>query len=290
MKPMLACKITLMEEVNFPVLCTPKIDGIRCVTLAGGAPKSRTLKDIPNLHIREEIKGYGVEGLDGEIWIPGAETFGDVSSCVMRVKGQPDFEYIVFDNWKLLNKPYHERVASLNNIPKPTPPWLKILQPVTVTDGEGFMRYWNDCVDKEYEGVIARSRGGVYKYGRSTIGEQLLMKYKHFEDDEAEIIGFEEQMTNTNPKVTNALGRSQRSSAKAGKVPAGKLGKFKCRNLKTGIEFEVGTGYSDKQRIEYWQNRQVYVGYTLKYRYQPHGVKLKPRFPTFLGFRHKDDM
>jgi DNA ligase-1 len=290
MKPMLAVKISHPKYIAFPVMCTPKIDGIRCVTLVRGAPKSRTLKDIPNEHIRDSILEYGVEGLDGEIWIPGAETFGDVSSKVMKKKGTPVFEYIVFDVWNDPGESYCNRAASLSNLPKPTPPWLKILQPVTVIDEEGFITYWNDCVDKGYEGVIAREAGGIYKYGRSTLGEGLLMKYKNFEDAEAEIIGFEEQMTNTNPKVKNNLGESQRSSAKAGKKPAGKLGKFKCRDLSSGIEFEVGTGYSDKQRVDFWRNKQVYVGMVLKYRYQPHGVKLKPRFPSFIGFRHRDDM
>ena len=150
------------------------------------------------------------------------------------------------------------------------------------------MKFWDKCAGRGYEGAIFRDPKGGYKFGRSTRG--MMAKLKMFQDDEAEIIGFQEQMSNQNPAKKNALGRTERSTAKAGKVPAGKLGKFECRDLKSGIEFEVGTGFTDKQRKDYWRDRQVYVGMILKYKHQPSGALAKPRFPGFLGFRSKDDM
>jgi DNA ligase-1 len=153
------------------------------------------------------------------------------------------------------------------------------------------MKYWNKCANNRYEGVIARQNLRYYN-GRSSARRQEMGKYKNFQDDEAEIIGFEEMNTNTNPKVTNAHGRSERGSAKAGKVPNGHLGKWLCRDLKTGIEFGCGTmkGVTKQKRKEFWDNRQIYIGYIIKYKHQPSGETAKPRFPVFLGFRHKDDM
>jgi DNA ligase-1 len=158
-------------------------------------------------------------------------------------------------------------------------------------DPKGFMSYWNNCVDKGFEGVMART-DAPYKHGRSTGREQGMGKYKNFQDDEAEIIGFEEMCTNTNPKKTNLHGRSERSSAKAGKVPNGHLGKFLARDLKTGIEFSCGTmlGVKLTDRKKMWDNRQIHLGGIFKYKHQPSGETAKPRFPVFLGFRHKDDM
>jgi DNA ligase-1 len=208
----------------------------------------------------------------------------------MKESGEPDFIYYVFDLYQHQGY-YQERVVDLDKIPKPRPACIKLLKPTIVYDAEGFMKYWNKCVNDGFEGVIAR-RGTVYFNGRSTSTVGGMGKYKHFQDDEAEIIGFEEMCTNTNPKKTNAHGRSERGSAKAGKVPNGRMGKWLCRDLKTGIEFSCGTmlGVTLKQRKEWWDNRQIYIGWIIKYKHQPSGETAKPRFPVFLGFRHKDDI
>ena len=277
-------------DVRYPVLCTPKIDGVRGVTYPNGTPMSYQLKKIPNLHIRKTLEKYGVEGLDGELAIKGAKTFGESSGPIMKEKGEPDFIYYVFDLYQHQGF-YGERAEELDNIPKPRPPCIKLVKPTLVYDAKGFMKYWNKCVDDGFEGVIAR-QGTVYFHGRSNKTVGGMGKYKNFQDDEAEIIGYVEMCTNTNPKTINAHGRSQRSSAKAGKVPNGHLGKWLCRDLKTGIEFSCGTmlGVTKKQRKEWWDNRQIYMGWIIKYKHQPSGPTAKPRFPTFLGFRHKDDM
>jgi DNA ligase-1 len=276
--------------LTFPTLCTPKIDGIRCVTYKGGTPMSYSLKKIPNLHIRKVLEEYGVSGMDGELHIRGAKTFGESSGPIMKVEGEPDFIYSVFDMYDGQGS-YCSRVKQLSELPKPRPPCIEIVKPTLVYDAEGFMKYWNKCANNGYEGVIARLSLPYY-HGRSSATRQEMGKYKNFQDDEAEIIGFEEMNTNTNPKVTNAHGRSERGSAKAGKVPNGHLGKWLCRDLKTGIKFGCGTmkGVTKKKRKEFWDNRQIYLGYIIKYKHQPSGETEKPRFPVFLGFRHKDDM
>jgi DNA ligase-1 len=290
-KPMKPFTINdIHRDVAYPCWCTPKIDGVRGVTYPGGTPMSYQLKKIPNLHIRKTLEEYGVEGMDGELAIKGAKTFGESSGPIMRVKGEPDFIYYVFDMYQHEGL-YLERIGEMGRLPKPRPPCIKLIKPVYVADAEGFMKFWNKCVDDGFEGVIARQQA-VYLKGRSTQTVGGMGKYKNFQDDEAEIIGFEEMCTNTNPKKINAHGRSERGSAKAGKVPNGHMGKWLCRDLKTGIEFSCGTmkGVKMPQRKEFWDNRQIYIGWIIKYKHQPSGPTAKPRFPTFLGFRHKDDM
>ena len=291
MKPMKPYTINDVEkDIQYPSLCTPKIDGIRCVTKGGGAPKAYSLKPIPNLHIQSELEKYGVPGMDGELWVVGAKTFGDSSGPIMRMRGEPDFVYFVFDRYDQVGG-YVDRVVSLDALPRPRPPWLRLIKPAKVMDAKGFMSYWNKCVDDGWEGVIARNDTS-YKFGLSTKKENGMGKYKHFQDDEAEVIGFKEMCTNTNPKITNLHGRSERGSSKAGKVPNGHMGKWLCRDLKTNIEFSCGTmlGVKIGQRKEFWDNKHMYLGGIIKYKHQPSGETAKPRFPVFLGFRHKDDM
>jgi DNA ligase-1 len=75
-----------------------------------------------------------------------------------------------------------------------------------------------------HEGVMIRSLGGPYKQGRSTEREGYLLKLKQFKDSEAIVLGSYEQMHNENEAKTNALGHTERSTEKAGMVPAGVLG------------------------------------------------------------------
>jgi len=53
-KPMLAGKCTNKNNIKYPVLATPKLDGIGCLVIDGNAV-SRTFKPIPNKYIRQEI-------------------------------------------------------------------------------------------------------------------------------------------------------------------------------------------------------------------------------------------
>jgi hypothetical protein len=40
-----------LQSLKFPLIVSPKVDGIRC-GVQGGAPLTRTLKPIPNIYVR----------------------------------------------------------------------------------------------------------------------------------------------------------------------------------------------------------------------------------------------
>jgi DNA ligase-1 len=113
---------------------------------------------------------------------------------------------------------------------------------------------------------------------------------KRFEDSEAVILGYEEQLHNTNEAKTDAFGKVERSTAKGGMVPKGVLGTLIVRDVKTGVEFKIGTGFDDSIRANLWKERSSLPGKLVKYKYQPSGVKEAPRFPTFIGLRHLEDL
>lgn len=141
-----------------------------------------------------------------------------------------------------------------------------------------------------YEGVMLRHPDGLYKHGRSTAKEGWLLKLKRFEDGEARVVGFTELMHNANEAKLNELGHLERSSHKAGKVGKQTLGALTVKDLKTGVEFEIGTGFTASQRQELWNVGDNLLGRVVKYKSQPTGVKDKPRFPVFLGFRDPRDL
>ena len=115
------------------------------------------------------------------------------------------------------------------------------------------------------------------------MNEGYLLKLKRFEDAEAVVIGFEERMHNGNEATVSELGRTKRSSHKANKSGRGDLGALVCRTPE-GIEFNIGTGFTDSDRQRIWDSRDQFLGRNAKYKFFPVGVKEAPRHPVFLGW------
>lgn len=286
-KPMLSGKAGDLSEIKGTQLCSPKLDGIRCVILEGKA-LTRNLKEVPNKHIRSELFKTGVTFLDGEL-IVGAPTGNDVmnrtASGVMSADGEPDWTYFVFDYLRVpelsFEWRYNDACRLVNNLRHPR---IKIV-PHEYLAFDQLQSYADRMLAKGYEGIMLRSPNAPYKFGRSTAKEGGLLKYKMFADREATIVGFVEQMHNANEQTRDELGRAKRSKRKAGMVATGKLGALVCELDKTTTRFEIGTGLTDSQRIEMWRNRKALIGKQVTFTYQdftPAGV---PRFPSFKAVR-----
>lgn len=280
-KPMLAASVDL-DKLTYPVLCTPKYDGVRCL-IRDGQVVSRQLKPIPNDHVRSLLSGLP-EGLDGELIIPKA-SFNTIQSRVMSVDGKPRVKYHVFD---LVRKvPYDQRMIELEEMDLPKV-CVKVL-PVRIRNERALLEYEQECVDKGYEGIMIRSLRGPYKFGRSTTKEGYLLKLKRFEDAEAQIVDYEELMHNDNKARPDNLGHLKRSQHHAGKIPGDTLGCFVVENDE-GKRFKVSSGMTAAERQDYWDCRENMIGKWVKYKYQKAGSKTLPRFPVFLGIRDEVDM
>lgn len=284
MKPLLACNWE-PERTTWPKIGSPKLDGIRCLILNGKA-YSRNMKPIPNIKISDMLAG--LPNMDGELIVGPAnapDVFNRTSSGVMSREGVPDFTYFVFD--VLLNKPrpFHERLELATEWANACGPWVQPLPHKTLSSLEEAGLFEIHMVTEGYEGIMLRCPNGPYKQGRSTPREQYLLKVKRFIDGEAEIIGFVEKMHNANELTRDELGRAKRSSHKAGKQTTDTLGALIVRDIKTGVEFEIGTGFTEEQRDGIWQAKPAFIGEIVKYKSQEIGAKNKPRFPVFLGMR-----
>jgi DNA ligase 1 len=300
-RPMLAAKIKELGLLQYPLLATPKVDGIRCITRekqiydlfakTNVEAVSRVLLPIPNLHIQQTLASYNLTGLDGEIvtYTDGQmDNYNTVQSKVMSEAGTPDFYYHVFD--LIEPRPHWDRVAWLKDEMKfPEDTRLRKLLPVLIQDEAALLAYEEAVLLQGFEGVMLRHVDGPYKFGRSTFKQHWLLKLKRFQDAEATVIGFEELMRNQNEQTKNALGLSERSDYQENMVPAGTLGALKVVGH-NGIQFNIGTGFDDATREDIWRNQQTYLYQKVKYKYQPHGVKTAPRCPVFLGFRPPGDL
>lgn len=287
-RPMLACSrnITLkdLQSLQYPLLASIKQDGIRC-RIDDGVALSRSLKPLPNCHIQEWAETNGINAFDGEIIIQGLP-FHEIQSWVMteftRLK---PFVFRVFDYVSIGNL-FSTRLVLMKHLhAKYTPPRTEILSQVEISSASQIRKLYRDAILKGEEGLILRSPNGKYKSGRSTFGEALSLKMKAFEDAEAIIIGCYEQQTNLNPKTKSRIGLTKRSSHKANKRPAGMLGGFSVRDER-GRVFNVGSGFTELQRLQFWEQRQLLIGKQITYRFQPHGVLELPRSPIFKSIQH----
>lgn len=286
-KPMLAGKADL-DNIKFPVMASPKLDGVR-VIVYDGVVYSRNFKRIPNDYVQSLFGCKECNGFDGELIVGDATSdtvFQATTSGVMTGAGKPAVALHAFDFTGSTShfKFRYEVLVGLANKLK----HVKVVPHVLINNLEELTAYEEECVAQGYEGIMIRDPQGKYKHGRSTTKEGGLLKIKRFEDDEAVVIGCEELMTNLNEQELDNLGHKVRSSKKEGMVPAGKLGALIVKH-KTFGEFKIGSGFTEDARVKLWRERDELKGRLAKFKYQPSGVKDKPRFPVFLGFRNKID-
>jgi DNA ligase-1 len=294
-KPMLASKVTKFDALKFPLLASIKLDGIRA-TVQGGQLLSRTLKPLPNKAIQALFAGLP-EGLDGELILgdPAApDCFRKTSSKVMSPDEDAEgIVFHVFDKFAptptdpFTNRSFYLEIAVKENRDKYP---IHLVFQTKINSLEMLEQFEEMVLAEGHEGVMLRSLNGPYKQGRSSEREGYLLKLKRFQDGEAEIIGVEEQMHNDNEAETNELGRTKRSTKQEGMIPAGVLGALNVRDLVSGVEFDIGTGFDADERAEYWKKRKKLTGLIAKYKYFATGGKDKPRFPVFDGFRDKMDI
>lgn len=291
---MLAGKAEL-AKLRFPLYATPKLDGVRALMPAKRIV-SRSLKDIPNKYVVEKFSKGDLNGVDGEL-ILGDPTADDVYRATNSVVGSDDkpegkdVQLYVFDSFLEPELPYEKRHRRMK-FDFEGVDGVVIVEHTLVRDEAHLLRLEEATLDRGYEGLILRAPEGPYKFGRSSTNEGWMLKLKRFTDSEAEVVGFYEQMHNGNEAKKNALGRTERSSHKAGKEPMGVLGGLVVRDetLFPGLTFEVGTGFDAQTRKDLWSVRDKLPGQIIKYKFFAVGVKDKPRHPVYLGPRHKWDM
>lgn len=292
MKPLLAATIEDLNQLDgrYPLLATPKLDGIRAL-IHKGKVVSRNLKPIPNRAVQKMFSTLP-EGFDGELICgdPTSETcFRDTTSGCMSEDGVPDVVFYVFD-YVDETEIFNDRRSSLQEFfRRYKNKNVKLVQQQRVKSAEEVKAYEEEMLAQGYEGIMLRIPTGIYKFGRSTMRELYLGKLKRFEDSEATILEVTELLHNHNAKEEDALGRAKRSSHKANKVAGGTMGSLHVKDLYSGVEFDIGAGFTAMDRAWFWtrKDKPSVLGKTIKYKYFPTGSKDKPRFPVFLGFREE---
>jgi DNA ligase-1 len=135
----------------------------------------------------------------------------------------------------------------------------------TAAGVDQFHRYCKDMVNDGFEGVMIKDVGAPYECKRNT----FWLKYKPTITVDLEVVGVEE-----------GTGKN-----------VGKLGALVCQGMDDGkfITVNVGSGLTDEQRDEFWQERNTVIGQTVEILCdvitQSQDGTYSLRFPRFVRFR-----
>lgn len=266
-----------------------KEDGIRCLIHPIHGPVSQKMLPIPNNWVHEILRVHCPPFLDGELVAQDVEgndcTFNDTQSAIMTQDGQPRFVFRVFDWFGDPLMPYVKRlIKSTDEVLKASDDCVQLLEQELLTTQGAIEVAEAYALERGKEGLMLRHPKGIYKQGRSTFSEAYLLKVKRFKDDEARVIGIEEEMENCNPATRDAHGLAKRSKHQAGMKPKSRVGKLLC-NWR-GHMIKVASGMDDEDKKRWWLFPNLIVGKSITFRYQAHGMKDLPRCPIFKGIRY----
>lgn len=286
----------------FPIGMMPKIDGVRAnkfTSLLTG----RSMEPHANWHVTSHFSLASYDGFDGEM-AAEIDTHPDLcrltSSALSTREGTPNIVWHLFDyvTYQTQDLSYQERYAALQAkveaLQEESPilkNFLQVVPLVIVHSLDELKAQHLAWIEQGYEGSILRTLQGKHKSGRSTQKEGDLARIKDFVEEDAVVLRILEGEKNNNEAKKNALGQTERSSHKANKVPNGMVGKLVCQEVKTGKIILVAPGrMPHKDRLKYFQNPELLIGQTIKYKYFNHGIKDQPRFATFQSIRIESDM
>ena len=250
-----------------PYLLQPKLDGERCRAVVGmnntvylWSSEQNLITSVP--HINEALEDMCLPldlEFDGELYIH-EETFGDLHSIISQKNQLADnydlMEYHIFDiideTMTQLERSVHLSRFRFHS------PLFHVKNTMIDTIGE-VLQWIDNYTDRGYEGIILRELSAMYVRKRSS----AIMKFKPKKSDYYLIVGVEQEIS--------VLGH-----------PKPSLGALVCISDE-GTSFNVGSGFTQDQRRQWWLERDILIGRTVHVQYQNINPEGAPRFPVFLS-------
>ena len=200
------------------------------------------------------IKDFPNFELDGELWTKRND-FENIQNIVLDKNPSEQWTQITYNIFEVPNAKgnFKERLKKIDNYLKDKPyKNIKIIPQLLCKNEEHLESYLQKLINKKAEGIIIKNPNLEYFTGRS---DQIL-KVKKFEDDEGLVIAL-----NYKNKRFKSLVVKQ----------------------KNGIIFNLGGGFSDKERLD-----PPKVGDLVSYKYYGFTKYGKPKFASFLRIRKEE--
>ena len=306
-----------LDNLQYPIYCSVKFDGVRAVIIDGEAYSRKGLLLHTVFHERFKSfldKTIGTPGVfDCEVFSPDA-TFQQITSSLANRDGVPlklyVFDYLATDEWYGTSKTeFAYRQNHVHQILQRLDPYQEYAVPV-----EQKLCYDKDEIQAELGSVLANGGEGLmlrhprqlYKHGRSTAKATPekgggFFKYKPFDTLDAVIIGFQQKKRLTGEAkecITDidAFGRSKRGHRKGDREFVDEIGAVICeipnrtyindKGKEQKYIFNATWSKGGTVRTDItWQNKEQYIGRWVEVEYQSCGVKYLPRLPRIKRFR-----
>jgi DNA ligase-1 len=206
------------------------------------------------------VEDLPADTLDGELWV-GRKMFQKATSIVRSGAAGQEWklvQYVVFDAPNAKGG-FEDRLAHAQKVlTRSGAPHARSLEHVVCSGFDHLREELRRVEGLGGEGLMLRRPGSKYEVGRS----QSLLKVKTFHDAEARVID-------------HAPGTGKHK---------GRLGALVCQ-LADGVTFNVGTGFSDRER-----EGPPQIGAIITFRYQELSNDGVPRFPSYVGERIDAEM
>lgn len=281
--------------LKYPMFGSIKFDGNRCL-LWRDKLLSRTLKDQPNKNLAghfKEILDYAKRNkvvFDGEIWSPKL-TFTQLQE-IIRAFDKPIPEHVgfyVFDmipekDWENdTEEVYVKRDTELAAVVSGNRfPHVHKVDQITLRGPEEAQAMFEKMIAEGHEGIMVRSPQAKYKHNRASHKQGIIFKFKNYITEDAQIIGFVEQVKMTEEYANSDRGETEdghtkRSHRNEDFEPADTLGSLVVR-MKDGTEVGVSLGKRDAaERKRMWKDRKNLINLWVEISHMEHGAKDKPR-------------
>lgn len=246
-----------LDRIQYPVVCSPKPGGIRCITDHDGTPCLINGSVIKNDYIRTQIKNYGVPGLDGDIIIDSY----DVVNTLSAVR---KFKFIIHDKLDSSPAAYYHRMQQFNTIvPTPRPEFIRLTTTALCYNADGIREYWKQCALNGAHGIYIRRTTSNWFSNHvppySIVWSDLdWCEYFIWKVSTAIIVGF-----NKNPDEDT-------------------LESLVVKDIKTKQTFSINQGFTLRERNLIWKNSTQYMGMKITYKYQPVDKQI-PGSPVYTG-------
>ena len=253
------------KSIVFPAFVQAKLDGVRSI-FHNGILSSRMGKPFSGLeHITGELGPATAAGLilDGEVYstsLPFQQFVGLVKKKNFTAADMEQLKQVNLWVYDCVNdKPFDERLAMLKEFfAKHTFTHVKLLPTEEAATAAGLKKFHDAYVAEGYEGLIVRNKKGAYHLATRSAD---LQKYKEFEDDEYEVVGFTEGEGHEKGLVI-----------------------WTCKT-KDGKRFNVRPRGTHEERATLFKEAGSYVGKKLTVRFQELTGDGIPRFPVGISFR-----
>jgi len=262
------------EKFFREVACEVKVDGVRCICIKQGNSVNlftRNGKRIEGFYdIAAEIKTIPLDNIvfDGEII---GENYTDtMNKLFAKNSSKKQGKYMIFD--ALTTNEFYAGESKADYYTRKTAllqlksiiihcKYIHIIEPLTYLSNPTLDILQNiaqQAIDQGYEGIMIKDLTAKYQTKRSFAWQKM----KLFYSEEFPIIGFEPG----EGKYTNTLGKVL--------IDVG------------GVTVGVGSGFTEQQRDEIWNNQDKYLGKLIEVQYQEKIPKTNSlRFPTVKSIR-----